>query len=50
MKFSSNQSKGIAVPDWQDQFCEEIHIKFVTESVAFFSTVKNQKGSEVCMG
>jgi hypothetical protein len=32
------------------KFCEKIHIKFVTKGVAFFSTVKNQEGSEVCMG
>jgi hypothetical protein len=34
----------------RNQFCEEIHFKLVTKSVAFFSTVKDQKGSEVCMG
>jgi hypothetical protein len=35
---------------WQNQFCEKIHFKLITEGVAFFSTIKNKKGSEVCMG
>jgi hypothetical protein len=34
----------------KNQFCEKIHFKLVTKGVAFFSIVKNQKGSEVCMG
>jgi hypothetical protein len=31
-------------------FFDKIHIKFVTKGVDFFSTVKDQERSEVCMG
>jgi hypothetical protein len=46
----ANQSQGVAIIAWRDQFCEKIHFKFVTEGFAFLSAAKDQERSEVCMG
>jgi hypothetical protein len=47
---SSNQSQGVAITAWQDQFRKKIHFKFVTKGLALFSAVEDQEGSKICMG
>jgi hypothetical protein len=45
-----NQSQGVAITTWQDQFCEEIHFKLVTKGFALLSVAEDQERSEICMG
>jgi hypothetical protein len=40
MSCPSNQSQGIAITAWQDQFCEKVHFKSVAKGFALFSIVE----------